>query len=217
MNFSKYFFLFCFLTAAFTACDTPPDVAGEVTAVKKRDVLPILGNRDTAENGDTIYHHIPDFAFVNQLGDTVTNADLEGKAYVVDFFFISCPTICPTVTQQMLRVHDAFKDNDELALLAHTIDPKRDDVTALKRYADGLEVSAPKWHFLTGDKDEIYEIADDYFSVAVENPDAPGGFDHSGRLILIDKNRRVRAFANGTNPDEVTQFIADIETLLEKE
>ncbi len=214
MNFTK-FFLFTFsVVLMFAACDDSANTAGEITEIKKRDVLPILGNRDVAENGDTIYHKIPDFKFVNQNGDTVTNADLAGKAYVVDFFFISCPTICPKVTQQMLRVHDAFKNNDKLALVAHTIDPKRDDVAALKNYADALEVEAPKWHFVTGEKDDLYEIADDYFSVAVENPDAPGGFDHSGRLILIDENRHVRAFANGTNPDEVTQFIADIETLL---
>ncbi len=214
MNFTK-FFLFTFsVVLMFAACDDSANTAGEITEIKKRDVLPILGNRDVAENGDTIYHKIPDFKFVNQNGDTVTNADLAGKAYVVDFFFISCPTICPKVTQQMLRVHDAFEDNDKLALVAHTIDPKRDDVAALKNYADALEVEAPKWHFVTGEKDDLYEIADDYFSVAVENPDAPGGFDHSGRLILIDENRHVRAFANGTNPDEVTQFIADIETLL---
>ena len=203
-----------FLTAFLFSCGDTPDVPVSDLVINKRDVLPILGNRDMDANGDTIYPTIPDFAFVNQDGDTITNADFAGKAYVADFFFIHCPTICPKVTQQMLRVHDKFADNDNLQLLAHTVDPKRDDVPALKSYANKLDAKAPKWHFVTGDKDELHGIADDYFSVAIENADAPGGFDHSGRLILVDKNRHVRAFANGTQPDEVTQFIEDIKVLL---
>lgn len=194
--------------------DVVPD--GKAEPVVRKTALPILGERDVNAKGDTTYHTIPAFKFVNQNGDTITNADFAGKAYVADFFFIHCPTICPKVAQQMLRVYDKFKDNDRLALLAHTVDPKRDDVPALKKYADRLEVSAPKWHFVTGDKDEIYEIADDYFSIAMENPDAPGGYDHSGRLILVDEKGRVRAFANGTDPDEVTQFLSDINVLLEE-
>lgn len=209
----KYLF-FPFIAIFFWACNETPDAPVKDLVIVKKEALSILGNRDIDANGDTIYPTIPDFAFINQDGDTVTNADFAGKAYVVDFFFIHCPTICPKVTRQMLRVHDKFIDNDKVKFMAHTIDPKRDDVAALKKYADKLDAKAPKWHFVTGDKDELYEIADDYFSVAVENPDAPGGFDHSGRLILVDENRHVRAFANGTDPDEVTQFIADIEVLL---
>lgn len=209
----KYLF-FSLLAICFFACGDTVDSPVEDLVIVKKEALSILGNRDVDAKGDTIYPTIADFAFINQDGDTITNADFEGKAYVVDFFFIHCPTICPKVTQQMLRVHDKFIDNDNIKFLAHTIDPKRDNVAALKSYANKLDAKAPKWHFVTGDKDELYEIADDYFSVAVENPDAPGGFDHSGRLILVDKNRHVRAFANGTDPDEVTQFIADIEVLL---
>jgi protein SCO1/2 len=208
------YILFFLTSIFFFACGDTPDTPVKDLKIIKKEALSILGNRDVDANGDTIYPTIPDFAFINQNGDTVTNEDFAGKAYVVDFFFIHCPTICPKVTRQMLRVHDKFIDNDKIKFMAHTIDPKRDDVAALKSYADKLDAKAPKWHFVTGDKDEIYEIADDYFSVAVENPDAPGGFDHSGRLILVDENRHVRAFANGTDPDEVTQFIADIEVLL---
>jgi len=175
--------------------------------------LPILGEKDIV-NGDTIYHVIPDFAFVNQDSQPVTNETFSGKAYVVDFFFISCPTICPKTTKQMLRIHDRFKDDDRLLLLAHTVDPKRDSVGALKNYAHNLGVEASKWHFVTGEKDSLYAIADDYFSVAIENPDAPGGFDHSGRLILIDKNKHVRSFCDGTDPKDVDRFMEDIEKLL---
>ncbi|RMF21837.1 MAG: SCO family protein [Bacteroidetes bacterium] len=180
--------------------------------------LPILGQKDIdPETGDTLYHTIPDFAFIDQDSQLVTNETFAGKAYVVDFFFLSCPTICPKVTKQMLRIYEHFEDDDRLLLLAHTIDPKRDSVARLREYAQNLGVRSDKWHFVTGDKDAIYEIADDYFSIALENPDAPGGFDHSGRIILVDKNRRVRSFCNGTDPQSVDKFIRDIEQLLEQE
>lgn len=175
--------------------------------------LPIIGNRDVVD-GDTIYHTVPDFAFVDQDNQLVTNETFAGKAYVVDFFFTSCPTICPKVTKQMLRIYNAFKDEDRLLLLAHTIDPKRDTVGHLKMYATNLGVESSKWHFVTGEKDDLYEIADDYFSIAIENPDVPGGFDHSGRIILVDPQRHVRSFCDGTDPESVDKFMKDIEVLL---
>ncbi len=177
------------------------------------DTLPILGNREFVD-GDTVYHSIPDFQFVNQDSSFVNNGTFDGKAYIVDFFFISCPTICPKVKKQMLRIHEEFKDQDQLVLLSHTIDTKRDTIERLANYARNLGVSAPKWHFVTGDEGEIYDIADDYFSIAVKDPTAPGGFDHSGRLILIDENRHVRAFCDGTDEESVTLFMEDVKKLL---
>ena len=114
----------------------------------------------------------------------------------------------------MLRLYDRFEQEDNLVLLSHSIDTKYDTVERLKHYATNLEVKTEKWHFVTGDKDEIYDIADDYFSVAIENPDAPGGFDHSGRLILVDEGGRVRSFCNGTEPEDVDRFMDDIDVLL---
>ncbi|MBI5914274.1 MAG: SCO family protein [Bacteroidetes bacterium] len=175
--------------------------------------LPILGNRE-AVNGDTVYHTIPDFAFLNQDSQLVTNETFAGKAYVADFFFIACPTICPKTTKQMLRIHDHFKNEGRLLLLAHTVAPKYDTVAALKKYAYNLGVESNKWHFVTGDQAAIYAIADDYFSIAMEDPEAPGGYDHSGRLLLVDKNRHIRSFCDGTDPKDVDRFIVDIETLL---
>ncbi len=176
--------------------------------------LPILGNRDVDANGDTIYHQIRDFSFVNQDSQIVTNATFAGKSYVADFFFIACPTICPKTAKQMLRIHDHFKTDSNLLLLAHTVAPKYDTVAALNRYARNLGVESSKWHFVTGKQTTIYEIAKDYFSVALEDASAPGGFDHSGRLILVDKNRHVRSFCDGTDPVDVDRFIKDIEKLL---
>lgn len=175
--------------------------------------LPILGER-IIENGDTIYHTVPDFQFVDQTGQAVSNSTFEGKAYVVDFFFISCPTICPKVKKQMLRIYDHFEGQDMLMFLSHSIDPKRDTVGALRVYAENLGADPSRWKFVTGEKEAIYGIADDYFSIAIENPDAPGGFDHSGRLILVDPERHIRSFCNGTDPDDVDRFVKDIENLL---
>lgn len=177
--------------------------------------LPILGNSEIV-NGDTIYHQVRDFSFINQDSQEVNNATFEGKAYVVDFFFISCPTICPMVNKQMLRVYDRFKDDDRLLLLAHSIDTKHDTIPRLKQFAQNLGVSNDKWIFVTGVKDSIYSIANDYFSIAIEDPAAPGGFDHSGRLILVDKNRHVRSFCDGTDPESVDRFMKDIEVLLKE-
>lgn len=178
--------------------------------------LPLLGQHQVDKvTGDTTYHRIPDFEFVNQDSMVVNNATFEGKIYVADFFFTSCPTICPKTAQQMLRLYKRYKDDDRVELLAHSIDTQRDTVGRLKAYANNLEVSAPKWHFVTGDKSEIYEIADDYMSIAIEDPDAPGGFDHSGWFILVDKNRHIRSFCKGTDPESVDEFMKDIDWLLE--
>jgi protein SCO1 len=179
--------------------------------------LPIVGERlGIAQNGDTIYRTIPPFAFVDQNNDTVRNADFDEKIYVADFFFTHCPTICPKVTAQMLRVYDRFKDSATVRLIAHSIDPKRDSVGRLRDYAKNLGVKAPKWRFVTGERDSIYSIADDYFSIAKEDPKSEGGFDHSGRLILVDKKRRVRSFCDGTDAEDVDRFMKDIERLLKE-
>lgn len=196
--------IWIFLLAGLASCNVPN---------AQNQPLPVIGNREIVD-GDTVYHTVPDFAFMNQDSQWVTNETFAGKAYVVDFFFTHCPTICPKVAKQMKRVHDRFLEEDRLLLLAHSIDPKRDTIGRLKWYADNLGVESSKWHFVTGVKDSIYAIADDYFSIAIENPDSPGGFDHSGRLILIDPQRRVRSFCDGTDAESVDKFMLDIDKLL---
>ena len=170
------------------------DINTPVKLKIKNGKLPIIGQYEIdSESGDTIYNKIRDFSFTNQDGQEVNNATFTDKAYVVDFFFISCPTICPKVKKNMLRLHEKFESAEDLLLLSHTIDPKRDDVEALANYSKNLGVNSDKWHFVTGDKDEIYDISPDYFSIAVEDASAPGGYNHSGRLILVDKDRHVRS------------------------
>ncbi len=175
--------------------------------------LPILGNQEDLD-GTIVEHRIRDFSFVNQLGEMITNQSLENHIYVVDFFFTSCPSICPRVKKQMLRIYEYTADYDDFKLMSHTIDPKRDSISVLKRYADNLDIDHNRWYFLHGNKDEILTIAnEDYFIAALEDANAPGGFDHSGKLILVDKNRRIRGFCDGTEADSVTKFFKTIDRL----
>src|SRR5690606_32852331 len=120
--------------------------------------LPILGRKEARAPGDTIYHTIADYSFVNQDSIIVTPETFDNKVYVADFFFTSCPTICPVMKSQMLRVYEAFEDEDQVKFLSHTIDPTYDTVALLKDYAERLGVDNDKWHFVTGDKEDIYEI-----------------------------------------------------------
>jgi protein SCO1/2 len=201
----KYWFLtsvsFFVLTILFSCADEPSRQ------------LPILGNRDVV-NGDTVYPTIPFFSFVDQDNNTVTNATFDGKIYVADFFFIHCPTICPKVKVQCKRVYDKYVYDPRVMLLSHSIDVKNDTVAALKRFAEKLQIRTDRWRLVTGNEDLIYGMADDYFSVAIKDPTSPGGFDHSGRLILVDKNKHVRSFCDGTDPKDVDRFMKDIDILL---
>jgi len=175
--------------------------------------LPYIGDREELD-GSITRHEIREFSFTDQLGETMTNQDIAGKIYLTDFFFTSCPSICPKVKKQMLRIYDKVLMNDDILLISHTIDPKRDSAAVLKQYADNIGIDHNKWKFLTGDKDELLDIADDYFVAAYEDADAPGGFDHSGKIILLDKTGRIRSFGDGTDPSEVDKLMKDIDILL---
>lgn len=181
----------------------------------EKKILPVIGDRIDLD-GSKVVHSIRPFSFVNQLGDTITENDVKGKIYMTDFFFTSCPSICPKVKKQMLRIYKEVKGNGDIILISHTIDPKRDSVSVLKTYADNLGVDHSQWWFLTGDKEKLLDIADDYFVAAYEDPDAPGGFDHSGKIILIDKAGKIRSFCDGTDPESVDVFIKDIAVLLKE-
>ncbi|PRY09712.1 protein SCO1/2 [Pontibacter ummariensis] len=186
--------------------------------------LPILGNREPVERVvegqtvvDTLYHQIPDFAFVNQDSQQVTQETFAGKLYVTDFFFTTCPTICPKMKSQMLRVYEQYKDNPNVLLLSHSIDPTHDTVAVLKDYAARLNVTSDKWHFVTGEKDSIYDIATKYMVTAMEDEQEAGGFVHSGAFVLVDENRHVRGVYDGTKPEEVDRLINDIPVLLKEQ
>jgi protein SCO1/2 len=178
--------------------------------------LPYLGQM-IMENGDTIYPKIPDFEFINQDSQIVNNETFEGKWYIADFFFTSCPTICPKVKQQMLRIYERFNADDRLLILSHSIDTKRDSVPVLKKYADKIGISSSKWHLVTGNKEEIYGIAPAYMSIVAEDPDAPGGYDHSGYIVLIDPDRHIRSYVDGTDELKVSAFMRMLDKVLANE
>tara|TARA_B100000900_G_C20537526_1_gene698987 strand:+ start:470 stop:1114 length:645 start_codon:yes stop_codon:yes gene_type:complete len=195
---------------------------GACKEVKSNFELPILGRNKIISrevNGiltkDTIPHRIADFSFINQDGAKVTNSTFKNKIYVADFFFINCPSICPEMSKQMYRIYEKFLQNDNVSLLSHTIDPKYDTVAALANYARLLGVNSKKWQFVTGDKEQIYDIGEtSYMVVASEDKDAPGGFIHSGAFLLIDKERQVRGVYDGTVDSQVDLLIKDINKLL---
>lgn len=179
--------------------------------------LPFLGESLKVEkNGQIVEEHyaIPPFKFVNQDSLPISEQTVAGKVYVADFFFTSCPTICPKVKRQMHRVYEKFKGQGDFVMLSHSIDTKYDTVANLKRYATNLGIESSKWHLLTGEKDHIYEMAMKYMISAVEDGDAPGGYTHSGHIALIDRQRHVRGYYDGTNEREVDQLLIDIDKLL---
>ena len=178
--------------------------------------LPILGERYVDDNQDTVYHKIADFAFVNQLGDTITQADMAGKVYVADFFFTTCPTICPVMKKEMLRVFEKYKDQPNFKILSHSIDPTHDTQEVLKDYAEKLGIEdASTWNFLTGDQEKIFEMGQtSYLTTAMSDQAEPGGFLHSGAFLLIDQEGRIRGVYDGTKSDQVDRMISDIPKLL---
>ncbi len=197
-------------------------LTGIISCQTSPEKLPILGEREPITREvdgktvvDTLYHRIPDFAFVNQLGDTVTQKNVEGKIYVTDFFFTTCPTICPVMKKQMVKVYDKFKGNDQVMILSHTIDPEHDTPQVLKTFAADLGIEGTQWQFLTGPKEKIYEIGQgSYLVTAKEDAEAEGGYIHSGAFILIDKEHRVRGMYDGTTEEGTEKLMKDIDILL---
>lgn len=180
------------------------------------DRLPVLGEK--VFNGkDSVSPTIAPFLFTDQDGNPVSQTTLAGKIYVADFIFLSCPTICPVMTREMNIVYKEFKQDDRIQFVSHTIDPKHDSIPRLKAYASALGVDGRKWHFVTGSQDSIMHIAEEsYFSTAMADSTSPGGYTHSGGLLLIDKTGHIRGVYNGTDPQETKRLIKDIRVLLKE-
>ena len=178
--------------------------------------LPHLGNIEIIK-GDTIYHKVPDIALTDQDSQVFRISSFGNKIILADFFFTSCPSICPRVQKEMLRVYDRYKDDDRVMMISHTIDQRNDSVSVLKRYAFNLGVDTKKWKFVTAEKDSIFDLADQYFVSVTEDPTVPSGFDHSGRIILVDKNRYVRGYCEGTDTKSVTAFFETVDAMLKEQ
>lgn len=163
-------------------------------------------------------HTIDNFSFTNQNGEVVNNATYEGNIYVTDFFFTTCPSICPKMTRNMHVLQEYFKDEDEVMLLSHTVTPWIDSVGQLKRYAEANEVIDKKWNLVTGTEEELYNIArNSYFAekeigLQLTSDD----FLHTENFILVDENRHIRGIYNGTIDSDIKRIKEDIETLLKE-
>jgi protein SCO1/2 len=186
--------------------------------------LPVYGNKTIVlktvngkEAVDSVDYTIPAFSFVNQDSIIVNNKSVEGKIYVTDFFFTSCPSICPKMKKEMLRVYEKYKNNKDVMILSFSIDPERDSIARLKAYSEKLGIeNSSKWSMLTGNKDSIYSLAAGFLVSAAEDPDAPGGHVHSGNFVLIDKKGRIRGYYDGTKAESVDKLLKDMDVLLQE-
>lgn len=207
---SRFFILF--LSLLVFSCTEKP-------LKTKKLLLPIIGEKKLAgvEGTDTIYHAIQPFSFINQFNDTVTEKVIENKIYVADFFFATCQSICPKMSSQLVHVQTAFKNDKDVLILSHTVNPSHDTVEVLNGYAQGYGAIKNKWHFLTGNKKALYDLARySYLVNALEEDGSAEGFLHSELFILVDAQKRIRGFYDGTDSVAVVKLISDI-TLLKQE
>lgn len=159
------------------------------------------------------YHTIADFSLTNQNGETVTQDDYKDKIYVADFFFTTCQTICPIMTDHMVKIQKALAGDASVLLLSHTVTPEIDSVAQLKKYAIEKKVNDQKWNLVTGDRKEIYDLARKSYLVAKDNPYEEFDLIHTENFVLVDKKKRIRGFYDGTDADAIDQLLADIKIL----
>lgn len=176
------------------------------------DINPQLVDDDVRKVG--MHHRIADFELTDQQGETVTNADFEGKIYVADFFFTTCPSICPKMTKNMGLIANEVADNDKIRFLSHSVTPDVDSVPVLAAYADEKGVNYDQWRLVTGSKVQIYDLArKSYFAATTEGDGGPNDFIHTENFVLIDPDRRIRGFYDGTSADEMDRLRRDIDVL----
>lgn len=190
-------------------------------ALKPSKALPIFNPADVNPElvDSTVqyiskYHTIADFSFTNQNGKTITQQDYEGKIYVADFFFTTCTSICPKMTNNLVEVQKAILNNPKVMLLSHTVFPEVDNVTTLKAYALANGVNDKKWNLVTGDKKEIYTMArKSYLAVKMGKPNELYDMVHTENFVLVDAKKRVRGFYDGTKKEDIAKLIEDINYL----
>lgn len=160
------------------------------------------------------YHTIGDFSLTNQNGKIITQEDYKDKIYIADFFFTTCPTICPIMTKNMADIQKEIIGDDDVLLLSHSVTPEIDSVAQLKKYAVEKGVDDSKWNLLTGDKKQIYDLArKSYLAVKTDGDGGPFDMIHTENFILVDKQKRIRGFYDGTNKEDIKQLLIDLEIL----
>ena len=193
--------------------EAPIDKTTTLPYYSTNDFTPqwISPNSDAYKN----IHTIAPFSFTNQDGKIISNKDLEGKIYVADFFFTTCPSICPVLTKNMSAIQEEYSNDDTIKLVSHSVMPWVDTVAVLKEYAINKNITSNKWHLLTGERDEIYELArTSYFADEefVKTQDK-SEFIHTENVLLIDKKGSIRGVYNGTLPLEIKRLMRHIEIL----
>ncbi len=185
---------------------------------KASKILPYYGNKDLASNGkDTIYHYVPDFKFINQEGKTITQKNLDGSVYVADYFFTTCQSICPIMSNEMELLAKHFEGNSQVKFISHTVNPENDSVPVLADYAKAHHANPNQWYLVTGDKKQLYELARKGYFLNTEDGDGgPNDFIHTQNFALVDKYKHIRGFYDGTNHKEMENLIEDIEILLKE-
>lgn len=172
-----------------------------------KTILPILG-----EPG----HVAGAFSFINQDGERITEKSVRNKVTVVEYFFTSCPSICPIMNANLKEVYDKFKTNPRFMILSHTVDPERDSVTVLQKYSRRFEAESPAWQFLTGNKDSLYQSASKDYLLAVEDSSSTS-FIHTQYVALLDKKRQIRGFYDFTKKENVGRINDAIQQLLKED
>ena len=193
------------LAVIFSGCTPKPEA--------KKLLLPVIGEKELGGVGgkDTVFHTIQPFSFVNQYHDTITEKTINNTIYVADFFFTTCPTICPKMTANLSEIQTAFANNPKVKLLSHTVFPETDSVPVLKAYAIEHKVDDSKWNLVTGDKKEIYTMArKSYLAVKLGKPSELYDMVHTENFVLVDTKKRVRGFYDGTNKEDMKRLIEDI-------
>ncbi len=162
-------------------------------------------------------HRIPDFNFVSQDGQVVTNQSYDGKIYIAEFFFTRCPNICIVMASELLRVQEKFKNYSDIRILSHSVDPDHDSISVLKSYAARYQASSEFWTFVTGDKAKIYEMARCGYFVAVKPSETSStDFIHTDKVVLVDKQRRIRGYYSATDREDIDRLITEIQVLLKE-
>lgn len=212
---SIFVFLICFVTYS---CNRSNNTQKEsrvenLPYYESADFTPIWMNPDDPKLKS--FHRIPPFELINQNGKTISEKSLKNKIYITDFFFTTCPGICPRMTDNMLVLQDEFIDDSDVLLLSHSVTPEIDSVAVLKAYAEKKKVITEKWHLLTGDRKAIYDLGrKGYFveeNMGLEKSE--DDFLHTENFVLIDKGRFIRGIYNGLKKNDIQQLIADVRTL----
>lgn len=217
LNNRKIFFVFfgALLIVIFIAIYKLTIPKKSLPIFSPRDVNPELVDSTIQHLG---YNHtIEDFSFINQNGKTITQDDYKDKIYVADFFFTTCPTICPKMTDNMIWLQNQIKDNDNVKLLSFSVTPDIDSVSVLKEYALEKGVIDSKWNLLTGDKKDIYYLArKSYLVVKTGKLEELYDMVHTENFVLVDRKKRIRGFYDGTNLEEVKKLLEDINFLCQE-